>query len=71
MQYVLDVSDLGTRYDEPSWLFPYRTDLSVASNGRLEIYDLIPGDYSITEIKSPNGYSLLKEPVRFTMDLFI
>ncbi len=45
-----------------------QTDLSVASNGRLEIYDLIPGDYSITEIKSPNGYSLLKEPVRFTMD---
>ena len=28
---------------------------------------MIPGDYTITEIKSPEGHSLLREPVGFTL----
>ena len=44
-----------------------KTDLSVDGNGSLPIYNLIPGDYTITEIKSPEGHSLLREPVGFTL----
>lgn len=43
------------------------TDLSVGSDGALTIRDLVPGVYTITEIKSPIGYSLLKEPAKFTL----
>lgn len=38
------------------------------SSAPLTIRNLIPGDYTITEIKSPNGYSLLREPIRFTLN---
>ncbi len=44
-----------------------RTDLIGDANGNLTIHDLIPGDYTITEMKSPTGYSLLREPVKFTL----
>ncbi len=42
-------------------------DLSVDSNGSLTVRNLIPGDYTIKEIKSPAGYALLREPVSFTL----
>ena len=37
------------------------------SNGSLTVRNLIPGDYTIKEIKSPAGYALLREPVSFTL----
>ena len=45
-----------------------QADLSVDAGGNLTIHNLIPGDYTLSEIKSPAGYSLLKEPVKFTMN---
>ncbi len=45
-----------------------QADLSVDASGSLTIHNLIPGDYTLSEIKSPAGYSLLKEPVKFTMN---
>lgn len=44
-----------------------QTDLSVGDDGCLTINDLAPGTYSLEEIKSPDGYSLLKEPVKITL----
>ena len=44
-----------------------QTDLSVGTDGSLVINDLAPGEYSIAEIKSPNGYSILKEPVKINL----
>lgn len=44
-----------------------RTDLSVDTNGMLTIKDLEPGDYTITELKSPDGYALLAYPVEITV----
>ncbi|MCI8744631.1 MAG: LPXTG cell wall anchor domain-containing protein [Lachnospiraceae bacterium] len=45
-----------------------RTDLSVDSSGSFTIQNLVPGSYTIEEIKSPTGYSLLKGPVSFTLN---
>ena len=45
-----------------------RMDLPVNTDGRLTINDLAPGDYTIEEIKSPDGYTLLKEPVKITLN---
>ncbi|MCI8465913.1 MAG: hypothetical protein HFI63_08665 [Lachnospiraceae bacterium] len=45
-----------------------QTDLSVDGNGSLTIHDLIPGDYAITEIKAPDGYSILRKPVSFRLN---
>ena len=45
-----------------------RTDLSVDDSGSLTIHNLVPGDYTLTEIKSPLGYSLLREPLKFTLN---
>ena len=45
-----------------------QTDLSVDASGSLTIKDLIPGDYTISELKSPDGYALLAEPVGFTVN---
>lgn len=43
-----------------------RADLNLGKDP-VTILDLIPGDYTITEIKAPAGYSLLREPIRFTL----
>ena len=45
-----------------------QTDLNVDSNGSLIINNLKPGNYTITEIKSPAGYSILKGAVGFTVN---
>ena len=45
-----------------------KADLAVDNEGYLTIRNLIPGDYTITEIKSPEGYSLLREPLKFTLN---
>ncbi len=45
-----------------------QTDLSVGEDGKLTIHNLKPGNYTITEIKAPNGYSLLSEPLSFTLE---
>ncbi len=45
-----------------------RMDLPVNTDGRLTINDLAPGDYTIEELKSPDGYTLLKEPVKITLN---
>ncbi|MCI8506275.1 MAG: LPXTG cell wall anchor domain-containing protein [Lachnospiraceae bacterium] len=45
-----------------------QTDLNADSNGSLIINNLKPGSYTITEIKSPEGYSLLKGAVGFTVN---
>lgn len=44
-----------------------QTDLCINDTEPLTIRDLIPGDYTIREIKSPEGYSLLGRPLQFTM----
>lgn len=44
-----------------------QTDLNVDSAEGLTINNLKPGDYTITEIKSPTGHSLLSRPVNFTV----
>lgn len=44
-----------------------QTDLNVNSPDGVTINSLKPGSYTITELKSPTGYSLLKEPVAFTV----
>ena len=45
-----------------------QTDLNVDSKGGVTINNLKPGDYTITELKSPTGHSLLKDSVRFTVN---
>lgn len=47
-----------------------QTDLSVDASGSLTIKDLIPGDYTISELKSPDGYALLAQPVEITIDKY-
>ena len=44
-----------------------QTDLNVDGTGGVTINNLKPGSYTITELKSPAGHSLLKEPVSFTV----
>ena len=44
-----------------------RTDLNVNSTEGVIINNLKPGNYTISEIKSPTGHSLLKQPVSFTV----
>ena len=44
-----------------------RTDLNVDSSEGLTINNLKPGSYTITELKSPTGHSLLSRPVAFTV----
>lgn len=44
-----------------------QTDLSVDASGSLTIKDLTPGDYTISELKSPDGYALLAQPVEVTI----
>lgn len=38
-------------------------------NGEITFDDLDPGDYIITETKTVNGYSLLKDPIKFSIPL--
>ncbi len=38
--------------------------LTVSADGRLHITNLIPGEYTITEMISPTGYALLEKPVK-------
>jgi len=45
-----------------------QTDLNVDSTGGVTIHNLKPGNYTITELKSPTGHSLLKDPVSFTVN---
>lgn len=45
------------------------TELSVGDDGRLHIYNLLPGGYTIIETKAPQGYTLLGEPVEFTLKM--
>lgn len=45
-----------------------QTDISVGADGSLILNDLTPGDYTISEIKSPTGYLLLKEPIEITLN---
>lgn len=45
------------------------TNLTVDNSGKLNIYNLLPGTYTITEIEAPDGYTLLKEPVSFTLKM--
>ncbi len=44
-----------------------QTDLNVDSAGGVTINNLKPGNYTITELKSPTGHSLLSKPVAFTV----
>ena len=44
------------------------TELSVNEKGCLAINDLLPGEYVLEEVKAPMGYTLLKEPVRITLN---
>ncbi|MEY8515461.1 SpaA isopeptide-forming pilin-related protein [Lachnospiraceae bacterium 29-84] len=45
-----------------------QTDLTVGADGSLILNDLMPGSYTITEIKAPAGYAMLKEPVAITLE---
>lgn len=42
-------------------------ELSVDSDGRLNIHNLLPGTYTLTEVVAPEGYTLLREPVSFVL----
>lgn len=42
--------------------------LTVGTDGTLHLTDLIPGEYTITEMISPTGYALLEEPVKIRVD---
>lgn len=42
--------------------------LTVGTDGTLYLTDLIPGEYTITEMISPTGYALLEEPVKIRVD---
>ncbi len=44
-----------------------QTDLNVDSTGGVTIHNLKPGSYTIKELKSPTGHSLLNRPVTFTV----
>ena len=44
------------------------TDLNVDGTSGVTINNLKPGDYTITELRSPAGHSLLGEPVHFTVN---
>ncbi|WP_300822818.1 SpaA isopeptide-forming pilin-related protein [uncultured Acetatifactor sp.] len=44
-----------------------QTDLNVDSAGGVTINNLKPGNYTIKELKSPTGHSLLNRPVAFTV----
>ena len=44
-----------------------QTDLNVDSTDGVTIHNLKPGSYTITELKSPTGHSLLSQPVVFTV----
>lgn len=37
------------------------------SNGKVSFTDLMPGSYTITETKAPDGYALLKDPIEVTV----
>ncbi len=43
-------------------------DLAVDGDGRLTIHNLAPGDYMLTEIRSPEGHALIRGPVAFTLN---
>lgn len=42
-------------------------ELSVDSDGGLNIHNLLPGTYTLTEVVAPEGYTLLREPVSFVL----
>lgn len=43
-------------------------DLYVDENGKLQLNDLLPGNYELTELESPEGHVLLKSPVKVTVE---
>nr|WP_300815734.1 SpaA isopeptide-forming pilin-related protein [uncultured Acetatifactor sp.] len=45
------------------------TELRVDDNGKLNIHNLLPGDYTITEVEAPHGYTLLGTPVELTLKM--
>lgn len=45
-----------------------QTSLSVGKDGKLAIRNLLPGDYTITEVKAPQGYTILKNPIKITVN---
>ncbi len=45
------------------------TRLTADENGKLNIRNLLPGDYTITEVEAPQGYTLLGEPVAFALKM--
>ena len=47
----------------------YTTELRVNSDGKLNIHNLLPGDYTITEVEAPHGYTLLGRPVELTLKM--
>ena len=43
------------------------TKKTTDKNGQIVFDDLMPGSYTVTEVKTKDGYSLLKEPVEITL----
>ncbi|MBC6134983.1 collagen binding domain-containing protein [Listeria booriae] len=41
--------------------------LASSSDGKVSATDLAPGDYTITEVKAPTGYTLNTKPIHFTI----
>lgn len=44
-----------------------KTDTTAAGTGELTFADLTPGNYRLTETKTAEGYTLLAEPIEFTL----
>ena len=44
-----------------------KTDTTAAGTGELTFADLTPGSYRLTETKTAEGYTLLAEPIEFTL----
>lgn len=44
-----------------------KTGTTAAGTGELTFADLTPGSYRLTETKTSEGYTLLAEPIEFTL----
>lgn len=71
----VDETTVGVTFEKPEGETYYQvtgtgeaTILAVDENGKLELKGLAAGTYYLTETKAPDGYNILKEPVKIVID---
>lgn len=47
-----------------------KANLTVASSGKLTVYDLKPGNYQLIATKVPEGYEEISDPIEFTIEYY-